>query len=253
MNTTRLLLVLFALPSLAASLAVATPDLAALEQRIEHGALRGDAALVNATIADLDAALTADAQSPALLYLRGLAEYAAANASRATNDETAATGHLEQAAKLLERVKGGAPWAPEAAGLASSIYGQLIGLKGGVAAMTLGPKSGDLLAEAARGAPQSPRVLYFRGVSKFNTPAQWGGNQGEGIKLLQQAVDAFAAQDAAATGPKWGHAEALTWLGLAKQKLGDVDAARAAWTQALVLEPEYAWVKYVLLPSVKQG
>jgi len=96
-------------------------------------------------------------------------------------------------------------------------------------------------------------VLYFRGVSRFNTPAQWGGNQGEGMKLLQQAVDAFAAQDAAAAGPKWGHAEALTWLGLAKQKLGDIDAARAAWTQALALEPEYAWVKYVLLPSVKQG
>ena len=41
----------------------------------------------------------------------------------------------------------------------------------------------------------------------------------------------------------------VAWLGLAKQKSGDIAGARAAWEQALVIEPDYAWIKYGLMRS----
>jgi predicted TPR repeat methyltransferase len=62
-------------------------------------------------------------------------------------------------------------------------------------------------------------------------------------------VDGFAAAPPT-DGPHWGHTEALTWLGFARQKTGDLAAARAAWQQALAIEPNYAWVKFALLPSL---
>jgi hypothetical protein len=119
--------------------------------------------------------------------------------------------------------------------------------------MTLGPKSNDLLDEAASGAPESPRVLMFRGIAKFTTPAQWGGDPAEGLRLLQRAVTAFEKENGEGPGPHWGHAEGLAWLGFAKQKSGDSEGAGAAWTKALDLEPEYAWVKHVLVPSLRAG
>jgi tetratricopeptide (TPR) repeat protein len=63
-----------------------------------------------------------------------------------------------------------------------------------------------------------------------------------------QSLDAALA--VAPPGPAWGHADALVWLGIAQQRAGDTAAARAAWQQALAIEPGFAWVKYALLPSL---
>jgi len=232
-------------PSSSASLAAAS------ERAIERAYLRADATALAEAVKPLDATLAREPDDAALLYIRAFGYYAATAPLRAANDKKAIQAQLEQAVALLKRVKG-APWEAEAAALRGSILGQLIGLKGGLAGMTLGPESNRLLARAAKAAPASPRLLMFRGISLLSTPTVWGGDPVEGAKLLQQAVDRFASDDAAAPGPRWGRADALTWLGLAKQKTGDTAGARTAWQQALVIEPDYAWVKFALLPSLDQ-
>ena len=248
--TLSLGLVVAALSRAAVAVPPLTPaDRAGIEQALERAGLRLDAGTFDEAVARIDAALVREPDDPALLYTRGFAHYAGgAFFLRATNREGLRRS-LESALACLERVRG-EPWESEAAALQSGILGQLIGLRGGRAGMTLGPRSARLLEQAARKAPASPRVILFRGVARLNTPPLWGGDRKDAVKLVQQAVARFAVPPAASAGPRWGRAEALAWLGVTRKQTGDVAGARAAWEEALALEPDYARVKSVLLPSL---
>lgn len=241
----------FALTALVRAQAPADTLIPDTERAVERAYLRASATDVAAAVKSLDAALAVDPKNPALLYERAFAYYAEVPSMRGTNDKKAMIAKFEQATALLEKVKG-QPWEAEAAALHSGIVGQLIGLKGAMSAMMLGPKSGQLIGRAEKALKDSPRVLLFRGISLLNTPSAFGGDAAKGAQLLQQSVDAFAKAEAAAPGPHWGRADALTWLGIAKSDAGDKAGARAAWEQALALEPDYGWVKFALLPSLDQ-
>ena len=225
---------------------------ATAEHAIERAGHCTDAAALANTIKLLDTALAAAPDQPALLYTRGYAAYVDSELHRGPKDHAACERALREADRILERVKG-APWEAEASAMRGAVLGSLIALQEDIATAgaTLGPEAGRLLAAAAAAAPNSPRVLLFRGQSLLFTPPEYGGDPAEGATLLQKAADGLAAS-APPDGPRWGHAEALAWLGLAKKQAGDLAAARAAWQQALAIEPNYAWVKFALLPSLGQ-
>jgi tetratricopeptide (TPR) repeat protein len=220
------------------------------ESTIERAGLRADAAALAAAVKSLEAALAVTPDQPALVYTRGYACYVDSGLHRKSKDQAIREKCLMDAVAFLKRVKG-APWEAEATAMHGAILGELIGLQKNPAeaGATLGAESIQLLERAAAAAPTSPRVLVFRGRSLLFTPQEYGGDPAEAAALLQQAVDRFAAPGPP-PGPTWGHVDALTWLGIARQKAGDLAAARAAWQQALVIEPNYAWVKFSLLPSV---
>ncbi len=222
---------------------------ATAERGIERGMLRASAADIAAAVNPVEAALAADPKNPALLYTRAFAHYAMMAPLYSNKDKEPLEQEFTKALALLERVRG-QPWEAEAAGLASNIYGQLIGIRGGMSAIQLGPKAGMTLQRAEHVLPDSPRTLFYRGTSLYNTPPMFGGDLDKATARLQAAVDAFGKADPAAPGPHWGLASTLTWLGMAKQKAGDLAAARAAWEAALKLEPDYGWVKFGLLPSL---
>ncbi len=247
----HLLLTAFALAATLRAQSLDAPAVAATAERaLERAYLRASETDL-AAAQPLVVALAADPKNPALLYTRAFAHYAAAPALRRKKDNTTLRAELEKAVALLERVKG-QPWEAEAAALHSGILGQLIGIRGGMAGMTLGPKSNRLMARAEKSLPANPRVLLFRGISLLNSPSAFGGDPVKGAQVLAQSVAEFAKADPALPGPHWGHADALTWLGIAKQKAGDAVGARAAWEQALALEPDYGLVKFTLLPSLAQ-
>jgi tetratricopeptide (TPR) repeat protein len=222
------------------------------ESVIERAGHCADAPALARAIKSLDDALAVTPDQPALLYTRGYAGYVDSGLHRGPKKQAAGEQCLRDAAGFLERVKG-APWETEAAALRGAILGALIGMQKdpAQAAATLGPESSELLAQAATAAPTSPRVLLFRGQSLLFTPPEYGGDPVEGAALMQKAVDGLAAA-MPTDGPRWGHAEALAWLGFAKKQAGDLAAARAAWQQALAIEPNYAWIKFALLPSLAQ-
>lgn len=239
------------IPSAAAEAGI---DLPATERAIERASLRASAPDLAAAAKLIDAALVAEPRNPALLYARGFAHRAAISPLRGTKNKQALIAELERAIAVLERVKG-QPWEAEAAALHSSILGSLIDLKGGLAGMRLGPKAAKLIDRAAKARPGNPRVMMVRGISLVNTPALFGGDVAGGAKLLEQAAELFAATaegKGTEAGPRWGRAETLAWLGVARKKTGDATAARAAWEGALTLEPDYGWVKLALLPSLAQ-
>ena len=79
----------------------------------------------------------------------------------------------------------------------------------------------------------------------------FGGDPEKGMLGFQQAADLFAAEVVDdPLMPDWGHAEAYAWLGQGHMANGAQEQARAAFEKALALNPDYGWVKYVLLPKV---
>jgi tetratricopeptide (TPR) repeat protein len=243
-------------PALAAANTTGTPDpsaiAAAAERAIEVASMWSDAGALKAATRTLDDALTRAPDDAALLYTRGFAYYAESlSLYRDPKNRVAMKRCLDKGVDELERVKG-APWETEAVALEANLLGSLIGFQDdpAMAGATFGMKSSRLLGQAAAAAPGNPRVLLFRGTSLLFTPPEYGGDPALGVATIEKAVDHFASDGATAAGPHWGHGQALAWLGLARQRTGDLAGARAAWEKALALEPNYAWVKFALLPSL---
>lgn len=234
-----------------AAAAADTASLVEAETKIESASLHVDAGLLALQVEMIEKELAAAPADPALNYFRAMAHYAEGCLARAQKNPKNAGTQFEEAVKNLEQIKSG-PFETEAMAFRGYLLNQLIGVKGSASAMTLGPKSGNLLGQAAGRAPANPRVMFFQGVSLVTTPEMFGGDIAAGTKLLERAEAAFGkqAKDAAV---HWGQAEALAWLGIAKKKSGDLDGARKAWERALAVEPEYGWVKYVLLPSLEKS
>ncbi len=108
----------------------------------------------------------------------------------------------------------------------------------------LGPKSATALAKAQAISPNNPRVLLVQGVSKYNTPAMFGGSKHAALKALSQAIKQYNSDQHSEF--HWGYAEAYTWRGLTQLELGNKDAALADWTKAIEISPNYGWAKKLL-------
>jgi len=138
----------------------------------------------------------------------------------------------------------------EAYALIASLYGEKIG-SNSLLGVSLGPKSGVFMRKALKLAPENPRVVYLDAVSKNFTPAMFGGSKEKAINGLYRAGELFAKwQSSDPLAPDWGHAECYAWLGRILTEQNKFSEARAAYEKSLTLRPNYAWVKYELLPRL---
>jgi Flp pilus assembly protein TadD len=98
--------------------------------------------------------------------------------------------------------------------------------------------------------PNNPRVWLLKGISSFHAPRMFGGGTDKAGRELEKAIQLFATDKPAPPAPAWGLADAYIWLGQVLEKQEKPDSARALYQKALQVEPEYGWVKFVLLPRV---
>lgn len=71
--------------------------------------------------------------------------------------------------------------------------------------MEYGPLSAQLLDQAAKAAPENPRVTLLKGQNAFYTPAQWGGGKEVAKPLLEKALQQFATfKPSGDLMPNWG-------------------------------------------------
>jgi tetratricopeptide (TPR) repeat protein len=108
----------------------------------------------------------------------------------------------------------------------------------------LGPKAAMALTTAQSISPDNPRVLLFKGVSKYNTPAMFGGSKHQALIELSNAIKQY--KDDQYSEFHWGYAEAYTWRGLTHLELGNKEAALADWAKAIEISPNYGWAKNLL-------
>ncbi|OIO13660.1 MAG: hypothetical protein COZ80_01150 [Ignavibacteria bacterium CG_4_8_14_3_um_filter_37_9] len=121
-------------------------------------------------------------------------------------------------------------------------------------AMTLSPRINALLGEAEVINPNNPRAYLIHGIMKLNTPAAFGGSVKEGLEKFNKTISYFEKEEEESTSLtiNWGYLDALAWTGIANEKLEMTDAAIFVYKKALSIEPEYSWVKYVLLPKLEK-
>ena len=159
---------------------------------------------------------------------------------------------LDDAIAHLEAATETAPKMADAWALLSACYGQMMGMNPWQG-ITLGPKSSNALSKAKELAPKNPRVWIVSGTQDFFTPAMFGGDKEAALRKFKKAAR-LAAQEtvSAPLQPSWGHAEAHAWIGIAHMDAERYDQARRAFQRALDVNPNYGWVKAVLLPKLNE-
>lgn len=219
-------------------------------REIDKASLTSDLARLQATRALLDRALVAFPNDPLLLQYQGFGLFREAGLLSGLRRSAEVPPLLVKARAALEK-SNSLSATPETHALLSSVLGQMIGAdpeKG----MELGPLSQDEMGAAVSTGPNNPRVWLLRGISSIYTPAEYGGGVSIAEGQLNKAVEFFNNDHPVAPAPSWGRAEAYAWLGQVLQKENKPADAAAAYEKALALEPNYLWVKNVLLPSVKK-
>ncbi len=118
-------------------------------------------------------------------------------------------------------------------------------------AMELIPLINELLAKAETSDPTNPRAYVLDGILIANTPPMFGGSPEKGLELYKKAMALF--ESAKKDSPiNWGLAETLAWMGQAYVATKQLDKAKETYDKALKLEPDFAWVKFVLLPQLEK-
>jgi len=112
----------------------------------------------------------------------------------------------------------------------------------------------DLLVETQKQAPQNPRLAWVFGTVKWDTPVKQGGGQDKAVQTFRDGLDWVRKQTIAdATDPAWGEAELL--LGLAEARFRgkpqNLDAAGHYAAAVLNVEPNWRYVKEVLIPQIE--
>ncbi|MDR8525492.1 tetratricopeptide repeat protein [Shewanella fidelis] len=174
-------------------------------------------------------------------YSQAYANYRLAITANIVGQPQLAVSALQDAKASLENLTASSSNADNQA-LLSAVYGMLIALDNSKAAV-YGPKAERAIEQAKQLDATNPRVALVQAISAFNTPAMYGGSMQRAADLAGQAIELYANP---CDNICWGHAEAYTWRGLAKQNLGDIDGALADWQQALAVESDYAWAQFLL-------
>ena len=174
-------------------------------------------------------------------YVQAYAHYRLAISANVLGQPVLASTALNSAQSGLEALNQVSSNAENLA-LLASVYGMQIGFNP-VKASVYGAKVGLALSQAQTLEPDNPRVVLIEAISAFNTPAAYGGSMENAISLTSKAIDLF-------TNPCdnicWGHAEAYTWRGLAKQSSGDRQGAIDDWHEAVNVQPDFGWAHFLL-------
>lgn len=218
---------------------------------IDEGADRGSLDSLKQARA-LATQATGDSARRALAhYYAALADYRIANQFYQDNEDHReslikdAVGHLKRATEVDAAMADA--WA-----LLAGCYGQLMGMNP-MQSMSLGPKSEKAMTKAKELAPANPRVWIIDGTSDFYTPSMFGGDKERALEKFKKATRlAEEASKNDPLAPSWGHADAHAWVGIAQLDAERYDDARSAFETALEINPDYGWVKHVLLPQLEK-
>jgi len=194
---------------------------------------------------------SADSTNNAALYNLTYAEYRFLEMG--SRDKALYEKYVNQAVAHGEKISSVTGFASEGKTLLASILMMKI-THNWAEAMTLSPRIYQLLGEAKAIDPENPRAYLIYGIMKFNTPAAFGGSTKEALENFTKAISLFEKneQDTSLL-VNWGHLDALAWMGIANEKLEMLDAAEFVYKKALSIEPEFAWVKHVLLPNLEKA
>jgi tetratricopeptide (TPR) repeat protein len=165
-------------------------------------------------------------------------------------DKEKAPACLDSAVEHLERAIEKNDSLAEAHALLSSCYGMQISFSP-LSGIWRGPKSGSEMSKAKTFSPENPRIVLLGAIGTYNTPALFGGGKEKGFEALKKAAELFDRwKSSDSLQPDWGKEQVYAWIGLAHLDRKETILARKAFEKALEINPDYGWVKYVLMNKV---
>lgn len=167
------------------------------------------------------------------------------------NDLKGAKDYVNDGIKHLKACIDANPNFAEAYAMLSSFYGNKIATMPWTG-FWYGPKSGKLMQQAIEIEEDNPRVQLLQGLSYYFTPERWGGSKQLAKENFQKAAELFQIKLDNPVLPDWGHSETYGWLGSVEIDLGDIDSAKEYFEKALEIDPNNNWVKYQLMPKLKE-
>lgn len=137
---------------------------------------------------------------------------------------------------------------------AASIHGWLAFLHRDDAALMKShiETSKQLLAKAEALEPSNPRVLWVRGGVFLFSPPAIGGSAERAIEIYQKQVEVSGPPTPRSPLPDWGKPEGLMSLAFARTMTSnpDLNAALDDARSALKLQPQWHYVRDILLPQI---
>ncbi len=184
-----------------------------------------------------------------LLYLLTKAQIGIVNASMADRDKPTYKKYIKDIDDNTKRlIESDVAWS-DAYVLRSRMYSAKMAFHP-MRSMFLGPKSDKAIENALKHGPENPEAWMVEGGSKFFTPAMFGGDIEEAIQAYSKAIELFKeARGGVKSNPEY--LEACAWLGQAYVKNDKYQEAVNVYNEALDQEPDFGWIKYVLLPEAK--
>lgn len=159
---------------------------------------------------------------------------------------------LEQSQDVLEAALEREEMAPaETHALLGSVIGMQI--TNPFRGMTMGPRANRAIERAMELDPTSPRVWLAKGISLLHTPGLFGGGTERAVEALERGTSLLADDSPGPGHPRGGAAELWAWIGVAQMRSDRLGEAREAFQRALDLQPEFAWVRDVLLPATESS
>lgn len=210
-----------------------------VEGRIQYGFYTEDARALGDVVNELSGA--EGAADPLRYYYAGLANYRLAMVVAAKDKSRARDAAARCVSRLEEAVSGKSDFA---AGLAlqSACLRTLSNLT--MLKPLAGMKSTGQMERAVKLAPKDPRVLLLQALEN----GEGGKIDGPVIVKLRKAAAAFEVERQGVDHtPGWGAAEVYAYLGSGYLAQGDVVNARDALERALLIAPDFALARRLLL------
>ena len=165
-------------------------------------------------------------------------------------DKEKAPASLDSAVVHLEKALEINDTDAESHALLASCYGMQIAFSQ-MSGIWRGPKSGVEMGKAKELSNENPRVALLGAIGIYNTPAMFGGGKEKGFEEMKKAAELFDRWKTTDTlQPDWGKEQVYAWIGMAYLDKKETILARKAFEKALEINPDYGWVKYVLMPKV---
>ena len=159
-------------------------------------------------------------------------------------------GHLNNAIDHLEAAVKIDPAFAEGWMLLSSAYVHKISVRP-FKALGLSRKYNRARDRAVELEPMNPRIKLMKGIIDYSLPGIVGGDKTIAEQEMEEALLLFETEVIDHPfRPAWGHDQAHARLGVVYMDRGDYAEARTAFMQSLELNPEFGWVKDILLPSL---
>ena len=111
-----------------------------------------------------------------------------------------------------------------------------------------------LLKRATELEPDNPRVLWVLGGDYYFRPPSLGGDRKKAVEVYRRAFE-VSKDPTTSPLPDWGKPEALMALAFAHvtQTPPDVASANEEARAALKLQPEWSYVRNILLPQIEKA